>query len=65
MSSVWEAGFRGYLARKVESAMPTRLVAFQRQALVEVDNELCSLMLCEQFANVPDHSTVRLGCLRP
>ena len=28
------------------------------QALVEVDSERCSLMLCEQFANVPDHSQV-------
>ncbi|CAJ1413458.1 unnamed protein product [Effrenium voratum] len=36
--------------------------ALQRlQALVEVDSERCSLMLCEQFANVPDHSQVLEG----
>lgn len=37
------------------------ILDFKPQALVDVDNELCSLMLCEQFANVPDHSIVLLG----
>lgn len=25
---------------------------------MDVDKELCSLMMCEQFAHVPDHSAV-------
>eukprot|EP00435_Cladocopium_sp_Y103_P063617 s646_g25.t1 len=58
--------FEYIIAKLAEELNPALIEAtlHRLQALVEVDNELCSLMLCEQFANVPDHSTV-LDSLKP
>eukprot|EP00434_Breviolum_minutum_P023686 symbB.v1.2.020892.t2/scaffold1778.1/size101634/12 len=58
--------FEYIIAKLAEELNPALIEAsLQRlQALVDVDNELCSLMLCEQFANVPDHSIV-LDSLKP
>eukprot|EP00913_Durusdinium_trenchii_P007854 g7371.t1 len=58
--------FEYIIAKLAEELNPVLIEAtLQRlQALVDVDNELCSLMLCEQFAHVPDHSSV-LESLKP
>ena len=47
-------------AQRKGGALNVTVILFNPQALVDVDNELCSLMLCEQFANA-DHSIVPLG----